>query len=76
MTLCNSTIIGKPCVPRVVVYCVENKKIHKPLCEAIVSDLHLSDPTPAITLLQKISPNVIFAPGDLMEDLRLEQNVT
>lgn len=74
--MCNSTIIGKPCVPRVVEYCVENKKIQKPLRAAIVSDLHLSDPTPAITLLQKISPNVIFAPGDLMEDLRLEQNVT
>lgn len=75
MTLCDLKMNGNPCVPQVVEYRVKNKKIKMPLCATILSDLHLSDPTPVITLLQKIVPDVILAPGDLMEDLRSAQSV-
>ena len=48
-------------------YKINSEKIHGTYKFAIISDLHGCDPSRAIELLRRSSPDFILAPGDIFE---------
>ena len=51
------------------VYTLPQGRFLKPLCLALVSDLHGGDPAPVLRVLEEEKPDYILMPGDIFERL-------
>jgi len=50
-------------------YTLSGHRFGKPLCFAVISDLHGGDPSAILDALKEASPNFILMPGDIFERL-------
>ena len=54
---------------KITEYTLKTGRFRRPLCLALVSDLHGSDPTAPLQALRQASPDYILMPGDIFEHL-------
>jgi len=59
---------------KITEYTLKTGRFRRPLCLALVSDLHGSDPTAPLQALRQASPDYILMPGDIFERLNGEQD--